>query len=257
MRGLRFRWVPILFALALLGLMGAAPPPDGDPQGPAPATPDTPGRPGVMAEPLTQTEGVQVPVILDGLRYEPEEFNRIQATLNRWGIHLCFTFSRNGALHAFSTKEACDRFLQEEWGNPPIAYPPPVRPLRVWIEGNVVRVEPADEVPPSGSLGPQQLCPPPDPFWSRNWEHIHCQGWELGVNAGGALSDLRQVPGPCAGNWNDCISSAQAATGISQLVMWEHINFQGNYLAIPRGWTAPDLREFNWNDRASSLYAQP
>ncbi len=217
------------------------------------------------------SEGVQVPVVLDGVRYEPEEFNRIHADLRRRGVALCYTFSRDGTFHAFSAREACDEFFWKEWGQPrglpfKSSNPPSTWvPFRVRIEGNWVWVEPLgepDASPPPSSrdseeIASLQLCPPPDPYWSLNWEHILCQGSGLAVLPQAMLADLRQISGPCAGNWNDCISSAQAASGIYQLILWEHINFQGEYLRIPGGWTAPDLRAFNWNDRASSLYAQP
>ncbi len=91
------------------------------------------------------SEGVQVPVVLDGVRYEPEEFNRIEADLRRRGIVLCFTVARDGTLHAFSNYlQGCDEFLQKEWGLPPkpLVYPPPVHPLRVRVDGKNVWVEP-------------------------------------------------------------------------------------------------------------------
>ncbi|MCS6964903.1 MAG: hypothetical protein NZM16_12780 [Thermoflexus sp.] len=241
------RWT--FYGLGLLGallLLGAAP------------TPDTPEA--------SSSGGVQVPVVLDGVRYEPEVFNRLWADLNRRGIYLCFTFARDGTFVAFSTKEACDDFLQKEWGLPPVIVPSLLSPpLRVRVEGTQVWVEPLEDAdaapsPPadgSGGMAPQQLCPLPDFYWSRNWEHILCQGWALNVSFGSQIGDLRQIPRPCAGSWNDCISSAQAPAGIRQLILWEHIHFQGNYFPIPAGWTAPDLRAFGWNDRVSSLYAQP
>ncbi|MCS7252094.1 MAG: hypothetical protein NZ572_06665 [Thermoflexus sp.] len=79
----------------------------------------------------------------------------------------------------------------------------------------------------------------------------------MNVPPGSWIGDLRQIPGPCVGGGNDGISSAQAAAGIPQFILWEHIHFQGNYFSIPAGSTAPDLRASGWNDRASSLYAQP
>ncbi|HXF70434.1 MAG TPA: hypothetical protein VNK89_11570 [Thermoflexus sp.] len=81
-------------------------------------------------------EGVQVPVVLDGVRYEPEEFNRIEADLRRRGIVLCFTVARDGTLHAFSNYlQGCHEFLQKEWGlSGPLVYPPPVYPFRIRTE---------------------------------------------------------------------------------------------------------------------------
>ncbi len=148
MRGLSLlRFRRLLLGLGMLGALlglGAAP------------TPETP-----------PAEGVQVPVVFDGVRYEPEEFNRIHADLHRRGIALCFTFARDGTFHAFSTKRACEEFLWKEWDQPrglpfkPIDLPPPVYPLRIRMEereGKVmVWVEPLVE--PSSSDGSGGIAP--------------------------------------------------------------------------------------------------
>jgi len=112
----------------------------------------------------TPSGGVQVPVILDGVRYEPEEFNRIEADLRQRGIYLCYTFSRDGTLHAFSNYlQGCDEFFEKEWGlSRPLDYPPPVvHPLHVRVEereGKVmVWVEPLVE--PSSSDGSGGIAP--------------------------------------------------------------------------------------------------
>ncbi|MCS7252093.1 MAG: hypothetical protein NZ572_06660 [Thermoflexus sp.] len=107
----------------------------------------------------SSSEGVQVPVVLDGVRYDPEAFNRLWADLNRRGIYLCFTFARDGTFVAFSTKEACDDFLWKEWGLPPVIVPSlPSPPLRVRVEGTQVWVEPLENPdaapsPPAGGSG--------------------------------------------------------------------------------------------------------
>ncbi|HXF70433.1 MAG TPA: hypothetical protein VNK89_11565 [Thermoflexus sp.] len=154
MRGLSLlRFPRALLGLGMLGALlglGAAPTPEAPPS-------------------CNPPEGVQVPVVLDGVRYEPEEFNRIEADLRRRGIALCFTFARDGTFHAFSTKEACEEFLWKEWDQPrglpfkPIDLSPPVHPFRIRMEereGKVfVWVEPIVE--PSSSDGSDRITPPP------------------------------------------------------------------------------------------------
>jgi len=113
----------LLGILGALLLLGAAPTPETSPD-----------------------EDVQVPVVLDGVRYAPDALNRMRVELNRQGIYLCYTFSRDGALHAFSSGlQGCHEFPQKEWGLPsrPLEYPPPVRPFQVRVEGPIVYVEPA------------------------------------------------------------------------------------------------------------------
>lgn len=130
MRGLSLlRFRRLLLSLGILGALlglGAAPTPEAPP-----------------------SEGVQVPVVLDGVRYEPEEFNRMEADLRRRGIVLCFTVARDGTLHAFSSYlPGCHEFLEREWRlSGPLVYPPPIYPLRIRtgegkVKGVGVWVEP-------------------------------------------------------------------------------------------------------------------
>ncbi len=114
------------------------------------------------------SEGVQVPVVFDGVRYEPEEFNRIWADFDRRGVDLCFVLFK-GNLYAFSTLEGCNAFLQKiQPGGPPLTPPSPsdLRPLHMRVEGGGVwvGVEPIPESsPPDDGVEPQQICQQPNP----------------------------------------------------------------------------------------------
>ena len=86
---------------------------------------------------------VLVPVILDGVRYEPEEFNRIERELHSKGVDLIYTLDpQNGDFLAFTTEEGYN-----EWATKHGLRPAPERPTggrvgRVVKEGNVTYVFP-------------------------------------------------------------------------------------------------------------------
>jgi hypothetical protein len=164
---------------------------------------------------------------LDGVPYEVEEFNRIVEELHSKGNYLITAVWSNGVGCNFTSLEKCDEYAAKHGLHP------------CWER-------PAAE----SNAQPLQICPPPHSYWSRNWEHINCAGDELGVAPNVYLSDLRNVLGE---NWNDRISSAQAATGIYREILYEHVNRGGDSLNVWAGWTYPDLRGQGWNDRASSL----
>jgi len=205
---------------------------------------------------------VLVPVVLDRVRYEPEEFNRIHQELHSRGVYLIFTVDpQSGDLLAFSTEGGYNEWIAKRGLPPCESRPTGERVGRVVIRGNVTYVFPSDDsdscLQPKqegSNAHPLQACPPPDSYWSRNWEHINCGSASLWVAPNVAILDLRDVYGE---NWNDKISSAQAATGIYRERLWEHINCGGDVLDVWSGWTYPDLRVYGWNDRASSLWTQP
>ncbi len=188
-RGLR-RTLAGLGMVGALLLMGAAPTPQASP-----------------------SEGVQVPVVLDGVRYEPEEFNRIHRELQAKGVFLIFMIDpQTGDFLAFPREDICNEFASKRGLRPCVGTPPPDATAgSVVRHGNVTYV-----YPPNGSdfhslmrgdskAQPSQVCPPSELYWSKNWEHINCAGDSLWVAPNVAISDLRNVGGR---NWNDRISSA-------------------------------------------------
>ncbi len=237
-RGLRRALAGLGMVGALL-LMGSAPTPQAPP-----------------------SEGVQVPVVLDGVRYEPEEFNRIHRELQAKGVFLIFMIDpQTGDFLAFSGEESCNEFAAKRGLRPCIGNPPPDASVgSVVRKGNITYVHPPDgssfhsSTWEDSKAQPSQVCPPFDLYWSKNWEHINCAGDSLWVAPNVAISDLRNVGGQ---NWNDRISSAQAAAGIYREILYEHINYSGDKLYVWAGWLYPDLRELGWNDRASSLWTEP
>jgi hypothetical protein len=222
---------------------------------------------------------VYVPVVLDGVKYSPEEFNELNRQLNGQAA-LIFVIladrdefppnqsstakvlereANEVTLYAFSTEELYNAFAAargllpferptssdggEAKSLPPRDWGADVQQLSGG-DGGVYRS--------GGDVGVLQVCPPPDPFWSVNYEHLNCGGAQLWVVPNANIPDLRN-PCPGCSNWNDRITSVQAATGISHQTLFEHINFGGAAIQIGGGTTVPNLRDFGWNDRASSI----
>jgi DNA-binding winged helix-turn-helix (wHTH) protein len=87
-----------------------------------------------------------VPVILDGVRYEPEEFNRIQRELHSKGVYMIFMGDpQTGDFLAFSTEESCNEFAAKRGLRLCAENPPPGGSAgRVVERGNVTYVFPPD-----------------------------------------------------------------------------------------------------------------
>lgn len=108
------------------------------------------------------------------------------------------------------------------------------------------------------------------------WEHINFSGnqWRFGVgttsgtNFGhspgdGNIPDFRRVFPTLwwSQNINDKVSSVWNASEVwaylrprkSYAILHQHVNFQGSQLWVPQRASFPDLRQYGWNDVASSL----
>lgn len=103
------------------------------------------------------------------------------------------------------------------------------------------------------------------------WEHISFSGWQWRFGAGttsspggrqagnGNIADFRNAI--FLQNINDKVSSASNQSEVwadvrphrSFAILHQHINFLGAQLWIPERQSFPDLRQFGWNDTASSL----
>lgn len=218
---------------------------------------------GASPAPTAVCPPVDVPVVLDGVRYESGDFNGLQSELCG-KVDLIFTVDpQSGDFNAFTTKERFNEWAAKR-GLPAFddgAGEEQMGPV-LTRDGDTIVCAPTDSVAdcearldqeeaPTSEAAPLQACPPPSSYYSRNWEHINCGGAALSVAPKISIADLRNVQGY---NWNDRISSVQAAYGgVFYESLFEHINFQGSVFIAWAGYTYPDLRAYGWNDRASSL----
>ncbi|HSD36381.1 MAG TPA: hypothetical protein VLC92_02665 [Rhodocyclaceae bacterium] len=103
------------------------------------------------------------------------------------------------------------------------------------------------------------------------WEHISFSGWQWRFGAGttsstggrqagnGNIPDFRNAI--FLQNINDKVSSVSNQSEVwanvrpqrSFVILHQHINFLGAQLWVPERQAFPDLRQFGWNDTASSL----
>ena len=217
---------------------------------------------GANPEPTAECPMPSVPVILDGVRYELGELDGIRDEL--CGKDLIYTVApESGDFHAFTTAE---RFNEWAAKNDLPAFDNSAAEGKIGPvlerDGDIIVCAPTDspadcesrldqEEAARSDAAPLQACPPPSSYFSRNWEHINCGGVALSVAPKISLADLRNVQGY---NWNDRISSVQAANGgVFYESLFEHINFQGSVFIAWAGYTYPELGAYGWNDRASSL----
>jgi hypothetical protein len=223
-------------------------------------------------EDISETEyppsfDVKVPVILDGVRYEPEGFNRIQRELYPKRAYLIATIdNQNGDFLAFTSVEKYNEYATKV-GLPPYSGPPKnEQKLQYVTVGNRVYVFAAGdsnahpqiervtkkEGLSDSNAGPCLTCGTPDDFWSDNWDKTYCVGpRQLSVAPDTHIRDLSESPG----NWSDIISSIQVASDYDVWVeaLWEDINFEGAGFLGSHGTNYPNLGEYGWDERASSL----
>lgn len=186
-----------------------------------------------------------VPVIVDGVRYPPEEISRFNGTLLQFV--LTADAVQEGYMYAFTTDERLLEFLSEH-GQLPSG------DLREGgIEGVDYYVSEGGEPPlPTLEGSPVSACEPSD-YWTKFFKDINCGGGVFGSAPGVEWSDLRYRPE----GWNDVISSLVVATAASWATLYEHINFGGDQLWVESGLELGDLRDYGWNDRASSIRVWP
>jgi len=190
--------------------------------------------PASAAEP-SKLGPVQVPVILDGVRHEPQAYNRLKDNLIAQGIPLRYLLTpearKQGHIYVFTSAGKEKEFL---------------------IKNGFQVVDLSTVGKPSKSSGGQVLPAVYTPV-TIYAEHINLTGAHFWQNAGSGIADLRTKPCCNGGNWNDRISSLLAESG-AYSYNWEHINYQG-YLLTAMGYVdVPDLRIYGWNDLISSLW---
>jgi hypothetical protein len=149
-----------------------------------------------------------VPVIIDGVRYEAEEINRFD------GQRLRFTVDKGGVLHAFTTVEELEVFVEREYG--PVFDP---------SYGAIVT---------STGLTVSRF----------HIDMFYLGGEPLGVPPGTKL--------PYLGTFNNAISSAQICDSRG-VTLYEYENYGGSSYYLPPGSSWTMLTFQGWNDRASSL----
>ncbi|MDP2859986.1 MAG: hypothetical protein Q8P50_18750 [Bacillota bacterium] len=194
----------------------------------------------VAATPQDDPPPVNVPVVLDGVYYGPEEFNSINRQL--YGkVDLMFVLMRDEPFRAFTTVEAYNEFMSERGLS---LYESPESHAAT-SSGGAVEGR-------TGGDGIESVCQGSTTYWSWNYEHSDCGGEWLAVAPNTSIADLRNPCSGCGG-WNDRISSLEVATDISREVLYEHISYGGATLSVDYGFTISDLGPWGWNDRASSL----
>jgi hypothetical protein len=224
----------------------------------------------------------EVPVVLDGVEYDPQDIQRLDGQ----ALHFVLVNERTDRkyLHAFrdEAKPTIAMYLYmrriasivdpANWP-PPSAWPPPQNP---YIPGGGCGFMGAE---PCHRSGDRPQPPPPPPFTSgqiQMFEHVGYQGNWFWLSMGFMWTDLRQVKrgGVFGGDWNDQISSLGGTNSTCQY--FEHINSGGSSLIIPNDVpiTVPstgyspsftvkasrpigNLVELGWNDRISSVINWP
>ncbi|MDA8217873.1 MAG: hypothetical protein M0Z94_09690 [Dehalococcoidales bacterium] len=172
------------------------------------------------------------PVVVDGVRYQPEEISRFN------GRALRFIWDKKsaaeGVIYAFTTAQGLERYLKEQWNWSPSAKPPTAGSSATLAE-------------PSAIIGPESV----DPYWTLFYEHDGFDGNSIRLEPGACFGDLTSWPA----GWNDRISSLKVATAASWTVLYEDIMMSGSQHWEQSGVERPSLSPFGWNDRASSVCA--
>ncbi len=182
---------------------------------------------------------VSVPVILDGVRHEPDSFNHMIGRFASQKINLRYLLTpeavKQGVIYVFTSEQKEREFLRKHGlplHEPPTRNPPVPRSSR-------------------GVLQPAGATQAINVFF---WQDINQGGDILVTVTGDQYPDLRQEPcGGCSPpNWNDQISSVWVPGGAAAW-NWEHINYQGARLTITGALYISDLRPYGWNDIISSI----
>lgn len=156
------------------------------------------------------------PVIVDGVRYEPDEISRFNGQVLRfvWDERA----EKEGVIYAFTTVEGLEQYLREQWG---------------WPSSQ-------ESTTSDGQIAG---------LWTNFYKHWWYGGAVFGSAPGVGWPDLRVAPA----GWNDRISSVQVATEASGATLYEHVNFGGAQFWMQSGSNYPVLWWHGWNDRASSV----
>jgi len=172
--------------------------------------------------PFSDQQKVLVPVVLDGVYYQPEEFNKINQQLHEQGISLYFT-TDNGTLYAFSSlNDFCKKYS-----------------IYFDMTGESI-----------GSIHVNPISPlSMDPGYAYNWVN--------GYQGGDCLAIQEGWYGNLATEWRDVISSEYYTSGGSSYwiayALCDQLNQGGNWYVIWKGSGCNDLRNVGFNDKAKSV----
>jgi len=180
-----------------------------------------------------ETDGTfRVPVVVDGVLYQPEEAARFE------GVQLYSLVTadavQQGIMYAFTTCEGLLKFLSEQ-GRPA---PPNCEPkARKGGPGDYYILKD----------GEQEASVLID--WTKFWKDINQGGGEFGSAPYVYWEDLRYTPS----GWNDVISSLQVGNVPDWAILYQNVYGGGDQLWAETGVYISDLRDYGWNDRASSI----
>lgn len=188
------------------------------------------------ATPVQVAYPVTVPVILDGVRYEPDAFNDLQKTLgDRVAIHYTVLPEEREVMYGFTSIAAIQEFLAARAAR-----------LQASSGGKLAR--------PLQSHGCQNHGSAQTAYYHAGY---FCGGGFVTTNpypsGSSSIADLTQYVG-----MNDAISSFVCAvdgTFTTNCVMWEHINFGGSSYWALYGEYSNDMSFLptNWDNRVSSI----
>lgn len=174
---------------------------------------------------------VSVPVILDGVLYQADEFNRLQNELYPKPAYVIATADpKDGTMLAFTSTEAMDKLLEEQGLQT-------TKEIREAAE----KGEPASiEI-----LKPREAGARSD-YVVSNWENISYGGSGFTVAPSGTINNLGSI------GWDNRISSVEAAYDYAE-ILYENINLGGQSFLIRPNEDWWNLHNYGWGDRASSL----
>lgn len=179
---------------------------------------------------------VSVPIVLDGVLYQPAEFNKIHSELHAKGIYLSYvTDFENGIELAFTSREAIDKWLQDHGLS-----------TMTEIEKGVKNAEPvAGTSSGSGKFeGILRL-----DYYMDCYEHISYGGSKRTFVDDEWVSNLHSE------SWGDRISSIYASDYYA-MIIYEDINYGGDEKYIGIGMDYSNLHDYGWGDRISSVKCQ-
>jgi hypothetical protein len=164
----------------------------------------------------------QMPIVIDGVRYAPEEISQFNGRVLRYVLDQ--HGQSEGVIYAFTTLEGLTQYLKAQWG---------------WAPGSSS----------ARSMGSAIVRPMSDSYWTVFYADAYYAGSTILSAPNAAISDLSTVsPG-----WNDRISSVKVATGSAWATLYADTSYAGDQLWMQRGTEWSSLAGSGWDNRASSL----
>jgi hypothetical protein len=217
----------------------------------------------------------EVPFVLDGIAYEPEDIRRfdgqalvfIPTVAADGSTYLQLFDEKIGEVIAsyFQVRQLAALIKPSDFNIPGLPPPtPPGTPPGQPPSGPPVLVGCGyPGLPPCGQSQqppPGPTPPPREPNPPVTWGQVQMfddadyQGNWLWLAKGYMWNDLTRVSrgGFFGGDWNDAISSLSATN--TSCIYCEHINLEGSKLLVGPNTQKHNLEVFGWNDRISSVW---